>query len=60
MTALASVQAGNFTRCVQTADTTPLEPDALEHKFYAAEVGFVLAIHPDTGEKLELIRITRE
>ena len=60
LTATVTVPGGTFTQCVQTKDTTPLEPDALEHKFYAPGIGFVLATHPNSGEKLELIRITRE
>ena len=31
----ASVPAGEYDGLVQTADTTPLEPDVLEHKYYA-------------------------
>ena len=33
---------GRTTTCVQTADTNALEPDVLEHKFYARDVGVVL------------------
>jgi hypothetical protein len=36
----------------------PLEPDALEHKFYADGVGNVLTVDEETGERLELVRIT--
>lgn len=57
LTASASVTYGDFTNCLQTADTAPLEPDALEHKFYAPGVGLVLEIDPVTGERLELIQI---
>ena len=31
----ASVQSGDYDGLVKTADTTPLEPDVLEHKYYA-------------------------
>ncbi len=44
--------AGN---CLQTADFTPLEPDALEHKFYAPGIGLIVEVKPDTGERLELM-----
>ena len=57
LTASASVPYGDFSNCLQTADTVPLEPDALEHKFYAPGVGLVLEIDPVTGERLELIQI---
>jgi hypothetical protein len=52
------VPFGSFSNCLQTAETTPLEPDALEHKFYAAGVGEVLTIDEETGEHLELVQIT--
>jgi hypothetical protein len=29
-----TVPAGSFTHCLETQETTPLEPDALENKFY--------------------------
>ena len=32
---------GSYDHVVKTADTTPLEPDILEHKWYAPGVGFV-------------------
>lgn len=43
--------------CLVTEDTTPLEPDALEHKYYAPGIGFIYEIKPKTGETLELIEI---
>jgi len=42
--------------CLQTRDFTPLEPDALEHKFYAPGIGMIVEIKPDTGERLELMQ----
>jgi hypothetical protein len=33
--------AGEFKNCVKTKETTPLEPDALEHKVYAPGIGLV-------------------
>lgn len=38
------VPFGAFNDVVMTKDTTPLEPDVLEHKFYAKGVGPVLVI----------------
>ena len=35
----AKVPAGSYDGLVQTADTNGLEPDVLEHKFYARDVG---------------------
>ena len=31
-----TVPAGTFNNCLETEETSPLEPDALEHKFYSA------------------------
>jgi len=41
--------------CLMTRDFTPLEPDAVEHKFYAPGVGLIVETNPDTGERVELI-----
>jgi hypothetical protein len=40
---------------VQTEDTTPLEPDVLEHKFYARGVGLVLEENLGDAEVTELV-----
>lgn len=40
----ARVPAGFFSRLLHTANTTPLEPDLLENKFYAPGVGPVLEV----------------
>jgi hypothetical protein len=37
----ATVPAGEFTRLVETEDTTPLEPGLVERKYYAKGVGLV-------------------
>ena len=52
-----TVSAGTFTRCLRTRETTPLEPDLTEAKWYAAGVGNVLTKDLTTGEKSELIRV---
>jgi hypothetical protein len=41
----------------ETKETETLDPEALEHKYYAAGVGNVLTVDLVTGERLELIRI---
>ncbi|TFH25636.1 MAG: hypothetical protein E4H03_00200 [Myxococcales bacterium] len=38
--------------CVVTADTTPVEPGHIEHKYYAPGVGMIVEIDPGTGERL--------
>jgi len=43
------VPFGTFDGCLQTEDTTPLEPDVLEHKYYCRDVGPVLAIDVASG-----------
>jgi hypothetical protein len=46
-----------FLDCWQIQDTSPLEPDALEHKFYAKGVGLVQEVDVDSGEHLDLVDI---
>jgi len=48
---------GSFTNCLDTRETTPLEPDLHEHKFYAAGIGNVLETDEDTGARTELIEV---
>ena len=56
VTATESAPGGSCSGdCLQTADFTPLEPDALEHKFYAPGIGMIVEVKPDTGERLELM-----
>jgi hypothetical protein len=57
LTASVTVPYGSFTNCLDTRETTPLEPDLHEHKFYAAGVGNVLETDEDTGARKELIQI---
>jgi hypothetical protein len=54
----AGVPAGEYDNLVKTADTTPLEPDVLEHKFYARDVGLVLTIDKEAGGREELLSVT--
>ena len=48
---------GSFGSCLKTKETTELEPDVLEHKFYAPGVGIVKTVHPNDGEEEVLIDI---
>jgi hypothetical protein len=48
---------GTFTHCLRTRETTPLEPDLKEAKWYAPGVGNVLTRDLTTGEKRALVRI---
>jgi hypothetical protein len=60
LTQSLTVAVGPFTNCLQTKETSPLEPDALENKYYARGVGNVLVIDLVTGERLELVQVTSE
>ena len=51
---------GSYDHAVKTADTTPLEPEILEHKWYARGVGFVLEKYIKGGdETVTLVKMTR-
>jgi len=60
LNASVTVPYGTFTHCLKSLETTPLEPDASEDKFYAPGVGNVLTVDLVTGERDELISITTE
>ena len=51
-----TVPFGAFRNCVLTEESTPLEPDSIEHKDYVAGVGLVLTIEDD-GSRTELVEI---
>ena len=54
------VPFGEFEDVLQTKDTTPLEPDLVEHKFYAKGVGPVLARTVSGGSgREELVEFSR-
>jgi hypothetical protein len=60
LTATASVPYGTFRDMVMTRDYTPLEPDLVEHKYYARGVGFVLEEEVEGGDtRLELVKVER-
>ena len=55
----AEVPYGRFTGLVKTADFTALEPDLLEHKYYARGVGLVYAETVAGGqERLRLLSVS--
>jgi hypothetical protein len=58
--ATVTVPFGEFSGALQTKDTTPLEPRVIEHKFYARDIGPVLAlkVRGDAGRE-ELVSYTR-
>jgi hypothetical protein len=50
---LAEVPFGPFDHVLMTKDYTPLEPNLLEHKFYAQGIGPVLVIAISGGSDRE-------
>ena len=57
----ADVPYGSFDGVLETEDTTPLEPDLVERKYYAKDVGPVLAVavSEDSRGREELISFTK-
>ena len=57
----ADVPYGSFEGVLETEDTTPLEPDLVERKYYAKDVGPVLtvAVSKDSRGREELISFTK-
>src|SRR5207237_5165211 len=55
LTSRVVVPYGRFNNCLKSEETTPLEPDALEDKYYASGVGNVLTVDLVSGERDELI-----
>jgi len=56
-----SVSYGSFENCIKTKEWTPLEPDVVEHKYYATGVGVVLEVMVKGGsERTELVEIKIE
>ena len=52
-----SIPPHTYDHCLETAETSPLEPDVLENKFYAPDVGNVLTVDVDNVERSDLIEI---
>jgi hypothetical protein len=58
VTATQQVPAGTFHNTVQTLDTDPLNPDKVEHKWYARAVGLIHAVRIG-GQHHEEIKLVR-
>ncbi|MBT8399841.1 MAG: hypothetical protein KJO98_05135 [Rhodothermia bacterium] len=54
-----TVPAGTFTDCIRIEDTTPLEPDVEEHKFFCPDVGVALEVDLEDDIRFELQSIER-
>ena len=57
--AAATVPFGRFDHVLLTRETSPLEPKALEEKYYASGVGNILSVDKATGEREELVSVKR-
>jgi len=55
-----TVPFGSFDHCLRSRETSPLEPDVVEDKFYAPGVGSILELDESTGERTELIKVVRQ
>jgi hypothetical protein len=53
------VPFGSFDHVLLTEDSTPLEPDATEHKYYARNVGSVLEVAVSGDSRAELVTFER-
>ncbi len=60
LTASVTVLARTFHHCLKSKETTPLETDLVEYKFYAPGIGNVLTVDARTGDREELVRIRRD
>jgi len=59
LTAEESVPAADCEEeCLQTEEGTPLEPDVVENKYYKLDVGLILEVNPQTGDRVELTEFT--
>ena len=43
------VPAGSFGNCLKTLEWSPLDPEVIEHKFYAPAIGFILKVEVESG-----------
>jgi hypothetical protein len=59
LSARAKVPFGSFHKLLLTEDSTPLEPDATEHKYYAKGVGSVLELGVSGNARAELVSFTK-
>jgi hypothetical protein len=57
--ASVEVPFGRFEKVLKTEDTTPLEPNVVEHKYYARGVGPVLKEAAGGGGREELVSFSR-
>jgi len=56
---VVTLRTRTFNHCLKSEESTPLEPDVREDKFYAPGVGTVLEVDLSTGATSQLVRIIR-
>ncbi len=59
LTRTAKVPFGSFDHVLLTEDSTPLEPDATEHKYYAKNVGSLREVAVSGDARAELVSFER-
>ena len=52
---LAEILCGDNSDCIVTSEYTPIEPDVLERKYYAKDIGMFLEVNPETGDVNQLV-----
>lgn len=57
LTESVTVPTGSYTDVLKTSDITALEPEVIENKFYAKDVGVISDTDVTSGEKVELVEI---
>ena len=55
-----TIDSVTYNNCLKTEEFSPLEPDALENKFYAPGVGNIRTVDNITGEFLDLVEVKTE
>jgi len=55
-----TVHSVTYNLCLKTKEFSPLEPDAIENKFYAPGVGNIQTVDVATGKHLDLVQIKTE
>ena len=48
---------GPFSNALRTFEFSALDPGSTEHKFYVPNLGFVLSVDDQTGERSELVSV---
>ena len=51
------ISLGTFENCIKTREWSDLEPDAIEHKYYAPMIGLIRIVDLISNEEITLIDI---